>query len=164
MPVGSGGTGNNTSLTNGQLWIGNTGNVPTVGTLTNGTNIAITNGAGTITIASTATSSITWNDVGSVATVNMSSSNGYHTVATAPNFYTGSTAAFGDMYYVQQVGNGGFVFNTLAGQGIEFGGSTGTHLTTTDNGAAATLLCSSGGIGTQLFTLFSTNGATFTLS
>ncbi len=38
------------TLTNGQLLIGNTGNTPSSSTLTAGSNIAISNGAGTITI------------------------------------------------------------------------------------------------------------------
>ena len=54
LPVASGGTGQ-TTYTNGQLLIGST---PTNGlakaTLTAGTGITVTNGAGTITIASTA--------------------------------------------------------------------------------------------------------------
>ena len=40
--------------TNGQVLIGSTGNDPTLSTLTAGTNISISNGAGAITIASTA--------------------------------------------------------------------------------------------------------------
>ncbi len=50
LPVGNGGTGQ-TSYTNGQLLIGNTsGNTLAKGTLTAGTNVTITNGAGAITI------------------------------------------------------------------------------------------------------------------
>lgn len=41
------------SLTNGQVWIGNTGNNPTAATLTPGTGVSIANGAGTITISTT---------------------------------------------------------------------------------------------------------------
>jgi hypothetical protein len=53
LPVANGGTGA-ASYTNGQLLIGNTsGNTLAVATLTAGSNITITNGAGTITIAST---------------------------------------------------------------------------------------------------------------
>lgn len=48
---------NSAALTNGQLWIGSTGNPPTAATLTQGANITITNGAGSITIASTGGSS-----------------------------------------------------------------------------------------------------------
>lgn len=57
VPVATGGTGQ-TSYTNGQLLIGNTsGNTLTKATLTAGTNITITNGAGSITISSSASSS-----------------------------------------------------------------------------------------------------------
>lgn len=51
--VNSGGTAlTSTTLTNGQLLVGNTGSAPTAATLTGTTNqISITNGAGTITLA-----------------------------------------------------------------------------------------------------------------
>jgi hypothetical protein len=53
LAVANGGTGQ-TTYTNGQLLIGNTtGNTLTKATLTAGTGISITNGAGSITIAST---------------------------------------------------------------------------------------------------------------
>jgi hypothetical protein len=56
LPVANGGTGQ-TSYTNGQLLIGNsTGNTLTKATLTQGAGITITNGAGSITIASSAAS------------------------------------------------------------------------------------------------------------
>lgn len=53
LPVTSGGTGQ-TTYTNGQLLIGNTtGNTLTKATLTAGSGISVTNGAGSITIAAT---------------------------------------------------------------------------------------------------------------
>jgi len=53
LPVANGGTGQ-TTYTNGELLIGNTtGNTLAKATLTPGTNISITNGAGTITINAT---------------------------------------------------------------------------------------------------------------
>jgi hypothetical protein len=53
LPVGNGGTGQ-ASYINGELLIGNTtGNTLTKATLTQGTGISITNGAGSITIAAT---------------------------------------------------------------------------------------------------------------
>jgi hypothetical protein len=59
VTVGQGGTGQ-TSYTDGQLLIGNTtGNTLTKTTLTAGTGIAITNGSGSISIASTATGTVT---------------------------------------------------------------------------------------------------------
>jgi hypothetical protein len=55
LAVSSGGTGQ-TSYTNGQLLIGNTtGNTLTKATLTAGTGITITNGAGSITVAASST-------------------------------------------------------------------------------------------------------------
>ena len=55
LAVGDGGTGQ-TTYTNGQLLIGNTiGNTLAKATLTAGSNVSITNGSGTITIASTDT-------------------------------------------------------------------------------------------------------------
>jgi hypothetical protein len=55
LDVDNGGTGQ-TTYTNGQLLIGNTtGNTLTKATLTQGTGITITNGAGSITIAATST-------------------------------------------------------------------------------------------------------------
>jgi hypothetical protein len=62
LPVANGGT-NQTSYTNGQLLIGNTtGNTLAKGTLTAGTGISVTNGAGSITIANSAPS-IAWQSV-----------------------------------------------------------------------------------------------------
>jgi hypothetical protein len=55
-PVANGGTGQST-YTNGQILIGNTtGNTLTKATITPGAGISVTNGAGSITIASTVTS------------------------------------------------------------------------------------------------------------
>ena len=53
VPVSAGGTGQ-TSYTDGQLLIGNsTGNTLTKATLTAGSGVSITNGAGSITISAT---------------------------------------------------------------------------------------------------------------
>ncbi len=65
-------------MTNGQLLIGNTGNAPTVASLTGGTGINISNGAGTITISATTSlpnstvdnSTLRWNDATSEWQVN----------------------------------------------------------------------------------------------
>jgi hypothetical protein len=72
LPVANGGT-NQTSYTNGQLLIGNTtGNTLAKATLTAGTGISVTNGAGSITIANSA-ASIEWQ---SVQTGNFTASSG----------------------------------------------------------------------------------------
>ena len=70
LGVGYGGTGQ-TSYTNGQLLIGNsTGNTLTKATLTAGTNVSITNGAGAITINATD------QYVGTVTSVNLTAGTG----------------------------------------------------------------------------------------
>lgn len=46
--------GSTAALTNGELLVGNTGNPPSVATLTSGAGITVTNGAGTISVASNA--------------------------------------------------------------------------------------------------------------
>lgn len=55
LPIANGGTNTSSVPTNGQVLIGN-GTGYTLGALTEGSNITITNGAGTITISSTASS------------------------------------------------------------------------------------------------------------
>jgi len=68
LGVDSGGTGQ-TTYTDGQLLIGNsTGNTLAKSTLTAGTGISITNGSGSITVASTVTSGVTITNDTSTAT------------------------------------------------------------------------------------------------
>lgn len=77
LPVVNGGTGQ-TTYTNGQLLIGNsTGNTLTKATLTAGTGVTITDGAGSITINATGTG-------GTVTTLSVVTANGFAgTVANA---------------------------------------------------------------------------------
>lgn len=84
LPVANGGT-NQTSYTDGQLLIGNsTGNTLTKATLTAGTGISITNGAGSITIANGGVTS-----VGGTGTVNGITLTG--TVTSTGNLTLGGT-------------------------------------------------------------------------
>jgi trimeric autotransporter adhesin len=68
------------SMTNGQVVIGSTGATPTAATLSAGTGISITNGAGSITIASTG-SSMTWTD--EATSFNAVAGNGYFVTGAA---------------------------------------------------------------------------------
>jgi hypothetical protein len=87
LPVASGGTGQ-TSYTDGQLLIGNTtGNTLAKATLTAGTGIAVTNGAGTISIAATNNGTVT--SVGGTGTVNGITLTG--TVTSTGNLTLGGT-------------------------------------------------------------------------
>lgn len=50
IEVSKGGTQNSASLTDGQLWVGSTGNPPALATLTAGTNMSVVNAPGSITL------------------------------------------------------------------------------------------------------------------
>lgn len=87
LGVANGGTGQST-FTDGQLLIGNTtGNTLTKATLTAGTGISITNGAGSITVAATNNGTVT--SVGGTGTVNGLTLTG--TVTSSGNLTLGGT-------------------------------------------------------------------------
>lgn len=113
------------ALTNGQLAIGNTGADPTASTLTAGTGITITNGAGAITIASTS-GGVAWNDVtGTSAT--MAINNGY--LADNAGLVTltlPSTAVQFSIIEVAGQGAGGWKIAQNANQLIQFGSAAAT--------------------------------------
>jgi hypothetical protein len=82
LPVANGGTGQ-TSYTNGELLIGNTtGNTLTKATLTAGTGVSITNGAGSISIAATNNGTVTSVATGTGLTGGPITSTGTVSVAT----------------------------------------------------------------------------------
>jgi hypothetical protein len=121
-------SGSLTSLgaaTNGQIPIGSTSNDPVLATITAGSGISITNGAGTITIANTSTG-MTWSEVTGTSQA-MAVNTGYIlnnaglVTATLP-----STAAVGDVIRVTGKGAGGWRIAQNAGQTIYFGSSTTT--------------------------------------
>jgi hypothetical protein len=96
LPVGNGGTGVATTATNGQLLIGN-GAGYSLATLTAGTGVTITNGAGSITINAP--------DVGTVTAV----------TASAPLASSGGTTPNLSLTGTVGVANGGTGATTLTG-------------------------------------------------
>lgn len=91
LPVTNGGTGQ-TSYINGELLIGNTtGNTLSKATLTQGTGIAITNGAGSITVAHASTSSLSGsqgsNGIASITVDGL----GHVTAVTTATYLTAAT-------------------------------------------------------------------------
>lgn len=133
-----------TVLTNGQLLIGNTGNDPTAATLSAGAGISITNGAGTITIA-TSGGGLTWTDVTSTSAT-MAVENGY--IADNAGLVTltmPTTAAIGDVIHVLGKGAGGWTIVYGASQIIHFGNTTTTvtsgSLSSTNQWDCVTLRC-----------------------
>jgi len=88
LPVANGGTGQ-TTYTNGQLLIGNTtGSTLTKAALTAGTNVTITNGTGTITIAAPGLMATDVGDLGvGMFAVGVSSSNGAVTAGSTTSAF-----------------------------------------------------------------------------
>lgn len=116
LPVANGGTGQS-SFVNGELLIGNTtGNTLTKATLTQGTGITITNGAGTITIATTAFTSSNF-VTREIPTGTVNGSNATFTLANTP------TAA------TEEVFVNGILQNVGAGNDYTISGATITFLT-----------------------------------
>jgi len=133
LPVLNGGTGQ-TTYTNGQLLIGNTtGNTLTKTTLTAGTGISITNGAGSITIATVFNPTVQTLTDGATVTWNVS--NGGNAVLTLIG--TGRTLSItnpvaGYTYTIRVVqGGGGSRTITTYPTGTVWSGGTAPTLSTT---------------------------------
>lgn len=113
-------------LTNGQLLIGSTGADPIPAAITAGTNISITNGAGSITVATTGPASFSWTDVSGTSQA-MTVNSGY--TANNAGLVTLTlpvTAAYGSIFAVVGKGAGGWLIAQNAGQLIHFGNVTTT--------------------------------------
>ncbi len=116
-------------LTNGQLLIGSTGVDPVAANITGGTNITVTNGAGTISISAPGVTSFTWNSVaaGSQALV---ANNGYVTNngASLVTYTLPATAPLYSIIDVVGMSAGGWVIDVGTGL-INFGNKTTTATT-----------------------------------
>lgn len=146
--VAKGGTANTTALTDGQLWIGNTGNPPSIAALTAGSGVTITNGAGTITIAAPAS------DLGATVLTNPTTSvnlqgNGnitYMTTNTSggiTTFTLPTSPTVGEFYRIIGGGSQGWKVAQNASQQIFIGAisttaGTGGSLNSTTTGGSST--------------------------
>jgi hypothetical protein len=143
LPVANGGTGQ-TTYTNGQLLIGNTtGNTLAKATLTAGTGVSITNGAGAITIAATNNGTVT--SVGGTGTVNGLTLTG--TVTSSGNLTLGGTLS-GVNLTTQVTGtlpvaNGGTGATSLTANNVLLGNGT-SAVQVVAPGASGNVLTSNG--------------------
>lgn len=138
------------TLSNGQLLIGSTGADPVAASLTAGTGISITPGAGTITIANTETAALTWNNV-TGTTQTIATGNGYISNNAAQVTYTlPATAAQGTIFAVtggiSGLSSGSWKIAQNAGQTIHFGNvnsttGTGGSLTSSNQYDSISILC-----------------------
>lgn len=132
------------TMTNGQVIIGSTSATPTAATLTNGSGISITNGAGSITIAATGIGAFVWNDVSGTsqaATINQGYiiSNASQTTVTLP-----ATAAEGSVFAIAGKGAAGWILQMNTGQTCHFGSSASSSagtLTSTNQWDSVQIVC-----------------------
>lgn len=109
-------------LTNGQLRIGSAGNPPVAATLTAGTNIAITNASGAITISSTGGSDgLTWNAITSGSASGVTNNGYVANFGTLVTISVPSISSFGDRFAIVGEGVGGWRISQAAGQKINIG-------------------------------------------
>jgi len=136
------------ALTNGQLSIGSTGADPSAATLTAGTGVSISNGAGSITI-NAAGGGLTWTVV-TGTTQSMAVNNGY--IANNAGVVTATlpaTSAVGDVVAITGINNAtGWKIAQNAGNQIFFGTSSttagaGGYLQSTAIRDAVKLVCTS---------------------
>lgn len=132
-------------LANGQLVIGSTGVAPVAAALTAGAGTTITNGAGSITIASTS-SHDNWSFIS--ASQALVANNSYVCIAPggALSLSLPATAAQGTMLNVSLDGATSFAITQGAGQQIRFGNLTttagaGGSLSSAAQGDSVTMVC-----------------------
>lgn len=133
------------AATNGQLPIGNTGNAPTLATITAGSGIGIANGAGSITISSSG-GGFAWTEVTGTS-ASLAVNNGY--IANNAGLVTltlPATAALGDTIKVVGKGAGLFRIAQNASQFVNIVSTTTTvgvtgSLTATEQFDCIDLIC-----------------------
>ena len=134
------------SATDGQLPIGSSGADPVLATITAGSGISVTNGAGSITIAATGGSGMSWSEI-TAATKTIVNNEAYvANYGTMLTFTLPATAALGTEFKIQGKGAGGWKIAQNAGQTIHVGSSASTtgaagYIASTDTYDAITLVC-----------------------
>jgi len=115
------------SMTNGQVLIGSTSATPTPATLTAGTNISISNGAGSITINNTAASGFT-NVNQNTSSVTLAAETRYaiNNGASLVTLTLPSSPTIGDTYVIVGGSSGGWTIHQNASQQCHIGSSATT--------------------------------------
>lgn len=139
--------------TNGQIPIGSAAADPVLATITAGTGISVTNGAGSITIATTGSAGLGWTST-AATTIALAANTGYITTAGTAITATLPTASsiVGTAIGFLVSGAGTVTIAQGTGQQIRFGnqtttsGATGT-LTSTAQGDALVLICTTAASG-----------------
>lgn len=145
---------------NGQLMIGVTGGNAVPATLTQGAGVTITNGAGTVTIASSGGQGLTWVDQ-VTSSVTMAVNTAYiNTNATLVTYTLPSSAAVGSVFGVVGKGAAFYTIAQQASQSVKFGSVTttvgvGGSITATNTGDVIWIVCTTLNTG---FTVYGSVG------
>lgn len=148
-------------LTNGQLLIGSTGADPVAASLTAGTGITVTPGAGTLTVAATASAATTWYTRSNPSIPNaLTASQGYITV-NATNwiqYKLPSSATLGQIYEIAGSDHADWHWTLVqfAGQSVRGGNRTTTvgtdgSIASLAKGECIRMVCSDGTSGAERF-------------
>lgn len=134
------------AATNGQLPIGNSGNPPSLATITAGAGISVTNGAGTITIAASGSGGITTNVVSTNQTGSANNRYIFVSPGGALTISLPSSSAVGDRFIVDLDGATSWQITQAAGQQITVGNTAttlgaGGSITSTANGDSISMVC-----------------------
>jgi hypothetical protein len=155
------------ALSTGQVLIGTTSGDPLAATLTAGTNISITNGSGSITIASTGGGgSLTWNSVtGSTQTLVANNAYVQNSSSNLVTYTLPTTANIGDTIIVTanyfNNNSGAWQINVNSGQHITYVATqtTSSGYLAGSTGATVTLVCV---VANTTFTVISFYGTSVT--
>jgi len=119
------------SFTDGQILIGSTGASPAPGTITAGIGISVTNGAGSITIASV--TGVTWSSIAGTSQAAVVNHGYYVSNASLTTITLPDTAPAGSVIRVAGTGVGGWDIVPGVGQTIHVGSVPGTASVASSN-------------------------------
>jgi hypothetical protein len=132
--------------TNGQIAIGSTGQLPVLSTLTAGTGISVTNGAGSITLAAVSPGGtyLAWQSISSSTTLVRNS--GYVVSSGTLSLALPSTSSLGDVIVITLNGGTSWTITQAAGQSIRIGNvttttGTGGNVGSSAQGDSITMVC-----------------------
>jgi hypothetical protein len=137
-------TPNQTPGTNGQLLIGSTGAAPVLSTLTAGIGIAITNGAGSITVGTSGGTALSWSLI--TANRTLTTNSGFIVTSGSLTLALPTVSNVGDVIVVLLDTGTSWTISQAAGQVIRLGSlqttvGTSGSLTSTALGDSVELVC-----------------------
>lgn len=147
--------GSTAALTDGQLVVGSTGNLPALATITAGAGTTVTNGAGSITIGQTAGFPFTFTSV-AVDGALVTNTAYVNDKAALLTMSLPATSAKGDVIILQGYGATGWKITQAANQQILVGNTNttlgaGGTLSSSDKGDSVSMVCTTANLEWRVF-------------